>query len=101
MDHGNWLQHIPTTPSGPRVARTIARFNTSTTRWTINQRGLGHTFEGQDNDNTGQSIPLSSGHTGGCNVFGDGVKFLSNAVDLVTLQQLSAAAMDLLITGAY
>lgn len=78
-------------------------FNCTTIRYTINQRGLTNNCSTGTCDNTGANIPLSSAHAGGCNVlFGDGaVKFLSNAVDITTLQQLGSGMDGQVVTGAY
>jgi prepilin-type processing-associated H-X9-DG protein len=75
-------------------AQNIRAFNISTTRWQINQRGLGNSSANGTNDNTGQNIPFSSGHTGGAMMlFGDGgVRFLTAATALQTLQWLSSRA---------
>jgi len=69
-------------------------FNTTTTRWSINQRGLGNTGNNGTGDNTGMNIPWSSGHTGGAQMlFGDGsVRFLTASTALLTLQWLSTRA---------
>jgi len=69
-------------------------FQTTTTRWSINQRGLTNNCSTGTCDNTGNNIPLSSSHTSGANcVFADGsVRFLSASTTLLTLQLLSDIA---------
>ena len=69
-------------------------FNCSTTRWSINQRGLGDNISNGTNSNTGSNIPLSSSHTGGAQMlFGDGgVRFLRDTTPLLILQWLSSRA---------
>jgi len=79
------------TTLGPANIRT---FNTTTTRWLINQRGLGNSGSNGTNDNTGMNIPWSSGHSGGAQaLLGDGhVIFLRDSTPLLTLQWLSTRA---------
>ena len=88
--HG-WAMGSNTSATG---APNIRAFNVSTTRWSINQRGLGNNSANGTNDNTGQNIPFSSGHTGGANMLmGDGsVRFLTSSTPLTTLQWLSTRA---------
>jgi len=72
-------------------------FNCSTIRFQINQTGLnGGSATGSStngtNDNTGMNIPLSSSHSGGCNiVLGDAsVRFIRDSTPLLTLQYLAS-----------
>ncbi len=69
-------------------------FNCTTTRWMINQRGLGNSCGNGTCDNTGSNIPLSSGHSGGALMgMGDGsVRFMRASTPLLTLQQYSSKA---------
>ena len=76
-------------------------FNCSTTRWSINQLGLGNTSGNGTNDNTGNNIPISSAHSGGANVaMADGsVKFINQNIPLLTLQYLSDRADGNVVTS--
>jgi len=48
-------------------------FNTTTVRWTINQRGLGNNGSNGTNENSGSNMPFSSAHTNvALMLFGDG-----------------------------
>jgi len=89
--HG-WTMGIAS--GGVGAAGGDRHFNCSTTRWRINQRGLGDNGSNGTNSNTGSNIPLSSGHTGGAQMlFGDGgVRFLRDTTPLPTLQWLSTRA---------
>jgi len=91
--HG-WTMGCSSTSTGVTDVRV---FNTSTTRYQINQRGIvsnGTTGSTGVNQNTGMNIPFSSGHSGGANMLmGDGsVRFMSNSTALATLQWLSTRA---------
>ncbi|WP_020475016.1 DUF1559 domain-containing protein [Zavarzinella formosa] len=84
-----WTMGAGTTAVG--AAWTDRAFNCTTVRWSINQRGLGNSGSNGTNDNTGNNIPLSSSHTGGCLAgMGDGsVRFLRQALDVTILQRLA------------
>ena len=86
--HG-WTMGINSSTVGASTERS---FNCSTTRWMINQRGLGNTASNGTNDNAGANIPFSSAHTGGANMlFADGgVRFLTSSTTLPILQALSS-----------
>ena len=70
------------------------QFNIVTTRWPINQRGLGNSSVNGTNENSGSNIPFSSSHTGGAQMLmGDGsVRFMTASTSLQTLQSLSTRA---------
>ena len=74
------------------AAYTDRHFNCSTTAYTINQKGLPNS--GGTAENTGNNIPLSSGHSGGANMLmGDGsVRFMTDSTALLTLQWMSSRA---------
>lgn len=84
--HG-WTMGAGQTAAGK--AYTDRTFNCSTVVYRINQIGL--TNAGGTGHNTGNNIPLSSGHSGGINaLMGDGsVRFLRDTIDLPTLLLLS------------
>jgi len=75
-------------------------FNNTTTRFMINQRGIGSSGANGTNEDLGNNIPMSSAHTGGVNcVFADGsVRFLTSSTPLVTLQNLSDIADGFVVT---
>ncbi|MCY2942324.1 MAG: DUF1559 domain-containing protein [Planctomycetota bacterium] len=97
--HG-WAMGCGSSNSAPPAFNGDRAFNTSTTRWSINQRGLGNTAGNGTNDNTGNNIPISSAHTGGANVgMADGsVKFMTQNIVLLTLQYLSDRADGNVVT---
>lgn len=67
-------------------------FNCVTIRWSINQKGLGNSSANGTHDNTGNNIPLSSLHPGGCCVtLADAsTRFMSQTTPLdTTLKQLA------------
>ena len=98
--HG-WTMGCGSSNSAPPAFNGDRAFNTSTTRWSINQRGLGNNAGNGTNDNTGNNIPISSAHTGGANVaMADGsVKFMSQNIVLLTLQYLSDRADGNVVTA--
>jgi prepilin-type N-terminal cleavage/methylation domain-containing protein len=74
-------------------------FNCTTIRFQINQTGVdGGSASGSGSNgtshNTGMNIPLSSSHSGGCNiVLGDAsVRFIRDSTPLLTLQYLASRA---------
>ncbi len=71
------------------TAYTERHFNCTTVAYTINQRGLPNS--GGTGHNTGNNIPLSSLHPGGCIMgLADGSsRFVSQSTPLLVLQQLS------------
>jgi prepilin-type N-terminal cleavage/methylation domain-containing protein/prepilin-type processing-associated H-X9-DG protein len=71
-------------------------YNVATIRYPINQIGLTTASPGC-HDNVGHNIPLSSMHTGGCNLlFGDGsVRFWRSSTDLATLSAAASRADSL------
>jgi len=89
--HG-WTMGIGSTGVGGAAGERT--FNCTTTRWQINQRGLGDNAGNGTNNNTGANIPWSSGHTGGAMcLYGDGgVRFVPQTASLAVLISLSTRA---------
>jgi prepilin-type N-terminal cleavage/methylation domain-containing protein/prepilin-type processing-associated H-X9-DG protein len=82
-----WIQGtVRNVPTG-NVGNADVVYNAATIRYSINQTGF-TLNQGGCHDNVGNNIPLSSGHTNGCNIlFADGsVSYWSNTTPLLTLQ---------------
>jgi len=105
---GSWLAITSAGPHGwamgidrnnPPPAAGDRSFNCITTRWPINYRGAGNNGGNGTNDNTGNNIPMSSGHTGGamCLFADGGVRFMPATTPVTTLQMLSGRADGLVI----
>jgi prepilin-type N-terminal cleavage/methylation domain-containing protein/prepilin-type processing-associated H-X9-DG protein len=88
-----WIQGcVINVPTG-NVGNTDVVYNVATIRYQINQIGFTTASPGCT-DNVGNNIPLSSMHTGGCNIlWGDGsVRFLTNSTPLATLSAMATRA---------
>ena len=85
-----WIQGCVVNVPTSNVGNADVLYNVNTVRYQINQIGM-TLNAGGCHDNVGNNIPLSSMHSGGCNVvLGDGsVRFLSNSTPLQTLSYMA------------
>jgi prepilin-type N-terminal cleavage/methylation domain-containing protein/prepilin-type processing-associated H-X9-DG protein len=81
-----WIQGCPLNVPTSNVGNADVVYNCATIRYQINQIGM-TLNSGGCHDNVGNNIPLSSAHSGGCNLLmADGsVRFASNNTSLATL----------------
>ena len=89
------------TGTGTGAAYLGNTYNCTTTRYLINQRGIGSTAAAGTASDGGNNLPFSSAHTGGAQMlFGDGsIKFLSATTDLTTLLGYSTIASGEIISN--
>jgi prepilin-type processing-associated H-X9-DG protein len=86
-------------PPGWQSGGDNRSFNCTTILYSINQRGL-NSGSGGTNEDCGANFPLTSAHTGGCNIcMADGsVRFITQSIPIGTLQALATRNLGEVVT---